>query len=185
MFFIWGGKLSWWTIYFNKFTISLSETEFIINLWHMKRAEGSNTVKTDIFVPVHANRKNTIAFQIIRIVFNKQTTPINATFPAKVPCKVKTTAQTYIWFSNSDWIILALGNCEDPQKITKKICSFDSLAGTNKRTPLPASFRFWWRTQLNPMNAYQTRKYLRLFDVLLACTLWDFQNRIVIGHVFV
>lgn len=121
----------------------------------------------------------------IRIVFNKQTTPINATFPAKVPCKVKTTAQTYIWFSNSDWIILALGNCEDPQKITKKICSFDSLAGTNKRTPLPASFRFWWRTQLNPMNAYQTRKYLRLFDVLLACTLWDFQNRIVIGHVFV
>lgn len=121
----------------------------------------------------------------IRIVFNKQTTPINATFPAKVPCKVKTTAQTYIWFSNSDWIILALGNCEDPQKITKKICSFDSLAGTNKRTPLPASFRCWWRTQLNPMNAYQTRKYLRLFDVLLACTLWDFQNRIVIGHVFV
>lgn len=118
-------------------------------------------------------------------MFNKQTTPINATFPAKVPCKVKTTAQTYIWFSNSDWIILALGNCEDPQKITKKICSFDSLAGTNKRTPLPASFRFWWRTQLNPMNAYQTRKYLRLFDVLLACTLWDFQNRIVIGHVFV
>ena len=39
-------------------------------------------------------------------------------------------------------------------------------------------------TKSDERRVGKTRKHLRFFDVLLACTLWDFQNRIVIGHFF-
>ena len=135
---------------------------------------------------MHVNNKNTIA-RTVRIMFNKQTTPTNkcnisSESSLQSVHRLKTTAQTCIFFSNSDWIIWALSNSAKTRKRynEKFVLSIHRQERIEYRSFLLVLMTCTAKSDERRVG--KTRKYLRFFDVLLVCTLWDFQNRIVIRH---